>query len=131
MFKNKACMYLRLSKDDGMSIESNSIINQRELTLLDASGYMARAAFIMDRIMHKIGLYGKSFIPLMMGFGCSVPAIMATRTIENRNSRMITILVTSFISCSARLPVYILLIGTFFAKYQALVMDTTCCEGEI
>ena len=92
------------------------------MTLLDASGYMARAAFIMDRIMHKIGLHGKSFIPLMMGFGCSVPAIMATRTIENRNSRMITILVTSFISCSARLPVYILLIGTFFAKYQALVM---------
>ncbi len=92
------------------------------MTLLDASGYMARASFIMDKLMHKIGLHGKSFIPLMMGFGCSVPAIMATRTIENRNSRMITILISSFMSCSARLPVYILIIGLFFAKYQALVM---------
>jgi len=92
------------------------------MTILDASGYMARAAFIMDRLMHKIGLHGKSFIPLMMGFGCSVPAMMATRTIENRSSRMITIFVTSFVSCSARLPVYILLIGTFFASHKALVM---------
>lgn len=101
------------------------------MTILDASGYMARAAFIMDRLMHKIGLHGKSFIPLMMGFGCSVPAIMATRTIENRNSRMITIFITSFISCSARLPVYILIIGTFFAQYQALVMFAVYFSGII
>lgn len=92
------------------------------MTLLDASGYMARAAFIMDKLMHKIGLHGKSFIPMMMGFGCTVPAIMATRIIENRNSRIITILVTSFMSCSARLPVYILFVGTFFPQNQALAM---------
>ena len=92
------------------------------MTLLDATGYMARAAFIMDKLMHKIGLHGQSFIPLMMGFGCNVPAIMATRTIENRNSRMITIMIASLISCSARLPIYILLVGTFFADYQSLVL---------
>ena len=92
------------------------------MTLLDASGYMSRATFIMDRLMHKIGLHGKSFIPMMMGFGCSVPAIMATRIIEDKRSRMITILITSFISCSARLPVYVLFVGIFFAKYQALAM---------
>ena len=92
------------------------------MTLLDATGYMARAAFIMDKLMHKIGLHGHSFIPLMMGFGCNVPAIMATRTIENRNSRMITIMISSLISCSARLPIFILLVGTFFTEYQALVL---------
>ncbi|MDR0830281.1 MAG: ferrous iron transport protein B [Prevotellaceae bacterium] len=92
------------------------------MTLLDASGYMARAAFIMDKVMHKIGLHGHSFIPLMMGFGCNVPAIMATRTIENRNNRMVTILVSSFMSCTARLPIFILLVGAFFAKYQALAL---------
>ncbi|MBD5163911.1 MAG: ferrous iron transport protein B, partial [Bacteroidales bacterium] len=85
------------------------------------SGYMARAAFIMDKVMHRIGLHGKSFIPLVMGFGCNVPAIMATRAIESRSSRIITILINPFMSCSARLPIYVLLVGTFFSAHAALV----------
>jgi len=84
------------------------------ISLLEDTGYMARAAFIMDKLMHTIGLHGKSFIPLVMGFGCNVPAIMASRTIENRNNRLVTILITPFMSCSARLPVYILILGAFF-----------------
>ena len=91
------------------------------ISFMEDSGYMARAAFIMDRLMHKIGLHGKSFIPLVMGFGCNVPAIMAARAIESRSSRIITILITPFMSCSARLPVYVLLIGTFFEAEAALV----------
>ena len=92
------------------------------IAFMEDSGYLARAAFIMDRIMHRIGLHGKSFIPLIMGFGCNVPAIMATRTIESRSSRLITILITPFMSCSARLPIYILLTGTFFSAHAGLVM---------
>jgi len=92
------------------------------ISLMEDSGYMARAAFIMDRIMHKMGLHGKSFIPLIMGFGCSVPAVLSTRTIENRNSRMITMLVTPLMSCSARLPVYLILAGAFFPNYAGLVL---------
>lgn len=92
------------------------------ISLMEDSGYMARAAFIMDRLMHKMGLHGKSFIPMLMGFGCNVPAIMATRTIESRSSRMITILVTPFMSCSARLPVLVLFAGAFFPKHAALVL---------
>lgn len=84
------------------------------ISFMEDSGYLARAAFIMDRVMHRTGLHGKSFIPLIMGFGCNVPAIMACRTIESRSSRLITILITPFMSCSARLPVYILLAGAFF-----------------
>lgn len=91
------------------------------ISFMEDSGYMARAAFIMDRLMHRIGLHGKSFIPLVMGFGCNVPAIMASRAIESRSSRLITILITPFMSCSARLPVYVLLIGTFFEARAALV----------
>ena len=91
------------------------------ISFMEDSGYMARAAFIMDRLMHKIGLHGKSFIPLIMGFGCNVPAIMATRAIESRSSRIITIMINPFMSCSARLPVYVLLIGAFFSHYAALV----------
>ena len=92
------------------------------ISLMEDSGYMARAAFIMDRLMHKMGLHGKSFIPMLMGFGCNVPAIMATRTIESRSSRIITILVTPFMSCSARLPVMVLFAGAFFPKHAALVL---------
>lgn len=92
------------------------------ISLMEDSGYMARAAFIMDKLMHKIGLHGKSFIPLIMGFGCNVPAIMATRTIENRKSRLITMLITPLMSCSARLPVYVLLISAFFPIYSGLVL---------
>lgn len=100
------------------------------ISFMEDSGYMARAAFIMDKIMHKMGLHGKSFIPLIMGFGCNVPAVMATRTIENRRSRLITILVLPLISCSARLPIYIMIIGTFFAvKYQSLVMISLYAIG--
>lgn len=99
----------------------NILILYLFISFMEDSGYMARAAFIMDKIMHKIGLHGKSFIPLVMGFGCNVPAIMATRTIESRSSRLITILIDPFISCSARIPIYILLVGTFFPRYASLV----------
>ena len=93
------------------------------ISFMEDSGYMARAAFIMDRVMHKIGLHGKSFIPLLMGYGCNVPAIMATRTIESRRSRIITMMVLPFMSCQARLPIYIMIVGTFFAvEYQSLVL---------
>jgi ferrous iron transport protein B len=86
------------------------------------SGYMARAAFIMDKLMYNIGLQGKSFIPLLLGFGCTVPAIMATRTIEDRKDRLLTILVNPFISCGARLPVYILLAGAFFGRQAGTII---------
>ncbi len=92
------------------------------ISIMEDSGYMARAAFIMDKLMHGMGLHGKSFIPMIMGFGCNVPAIMATRTIESRNSRLITMLVLPFMSCSARLPIYIMIIGAFFASYQSVIM---------
>ena len=92
------------------------------ISLLEDSGYMARAAFIMDRLMHRMGLHGKSFIPMIMGFGCNVPAIMATRTIESRKSRLLTILVIPFMSCSGRLPVYILLTAAFFPHKAGLVL---------
>ncbi|MBE6251626.1 MAG: ferrous iron transport protein B [Bacteroidales bacterium] len=92
------------------------------ISLLEDSGYMARAAFIMDRLMHKIGLHGKSFIPMIMGFGCNVPAVMATRTIESRRSRLITMLVIPFMSCAGRLPVYLLLAGAFFPRRAGLVL---------
>lgn len=89
------------------------------IAVLEDSGYMARAAFIMDRIMNKVGLHGKSFIPLLLGFGCSVPAIMGSRTLENPRDRLVTILVTPFMSCSARLPVYTLLCAAFFSEAAA------------
>jgi len=92
------------------------------ISLMEDTGYMARTAFIMDRLMHKIGLHGKSFIPMLMGFGCNVPAIMATRTLESRKDRVITMLIIPFMSCSARLPVYVLLTSAFFVKYQGAVM---------
>jgi len=92
------------------------------ISLMEDSGYMARAAFIMDKIMHKMGLHGKSFIPLIMGFGCNVPAIIASRTIENRKSRLITMLVNPLMSCSARLPIYLLLVGAFFPNNASLVL---------
>jgi len=92
------------------------------ISFMEDSGYMARASFIMDRIMHKMGLHGKSFIPMLMGFGCGVPAIMATRTLENRKDRILTMLAIPFMSCSARLPVYVLLISAFFTKCQGLIL---------
>lgn len=92
------------------------------ISLLEDSGYMARAAFIMDKIMHRMGLHGKSFIPLIMGFGCNVPAIMASRMIEDRKCRLITMLVNPFMSCSARLPIYLVLIGAFFPNSGSLVL---------
>ncbi len=92
------------------------------ISVLEDSGYMARAAFLMDRLMHSLGLHGKSFIPLIMGFGCGVPAIMATRTLESRRDRLLTILITPLMSCSARLPVYILFAGTFFAAQAGNVI---------
>ena len=100
------------------------------ISLMEDSGYMARAAFIMDRLMHKMGLHGKSFIPLVMGFGCNVPAIMATRTIESRRSRIITMMILPFMSCSARLPIYIMITGMFFSvQYQSLVMLSLYAVG--
>ena len=102
------------------------------ISFMEDSGYMARAAFIMDKLMHKMGLHGKSFIPLIMGFGCNVPAVMATRTIESRRSRLITMLVLPMMSCSARLPIYIMIIGTFFAaQYRSTLMISLYVVGII
>ena len=92
------------------------------ISFFEDSGYLARAAFIMDKVMHRMGVHGKSFIPMVMGFGCNVPAVMATRTIECRTSRIITIMVVPFMSCSARLPIYMMIIGTFFAQYAGTVL---------
>ena len=92
------------------------------ISILEDSGYVARAAFIMDKIMHRMGLHGKSFIPLIMGFGCNVPAIMATRTIEDRKSRLITMLVNPLMSCSARLPIYLVMIGAFFPNCASFML---------
>ena len=100
----------------------NILILYLFISFMEDSGYMARAAFIMDKLMHRIGLHGKSFIPLIMGFGCNVPAIMATRTIESRSSRLITIMINPFMSCGARLPIYVLLTGAFFPEHASLVM---------
>ena len=102
------------------------------ISFMEDSGYMARAAFIMDKVMHRMGLHGKSFIPLIMGFGCNVPAMMATRTIESRRSRLITMLILPFMSCSARLPIYIMIIGSVFApRYQSTVMISLYVVGII
>ena len=92
------------------------------ISLLEDSGYMARAAFIVDKLMHRIGLHGKSFIPMVMGFGCNVPAIMATRTIESRKSRLVTIAIIPFMSCAGRLPIFVLLAGAFFPRHAALAL---------
>lgn len=92
------------------------------ISLLEGSGYMARAAFIMDNIMHRFGLHGRSFIPMIMGFGCNVPAILATRSMRSRGDRILTMLIIPFMSCSARLPVYILIISAFFQKYEAWIL---------
>ena len=100
------------------------------ISFMEDSGYMARAAFIMDKLMHRMGLHGKSFIPLVMGFGCNVPAIMATRTIESRRSRLITMMILPFMSCSARLPIYIMIVGTFFAaQWRSTVLVSLYAIG--
>lgn len=99
----------------------NILILYAFISFMEDSGYMARVAFIMDKLMHRMGLHGKSFIPLVMGFGCNVPAIMSTRIIESKSSRLITILINPFISCSARIPIYVLLVGAFFPTYGAWV----------
>lgn len=99
------------------------------ISFMEDSGYMARAAFIMDKIMHKMGLHGKSFIPLIMGFGCNVPAIMASRIIESRQSRLVTILINPLISCSARLPIYLVMIGAFFPSKASLVLLSIYVTG--
>lgn len=99
----------------------NILILYAFISFMEDSGYMARVAFIMDKLMHRMGLHGKSFIPLVMGFGCNVPAIMSTRIIESKSSRLITILINPFISCSARIPIYVLLVGAFFPDYGAWV----------
>ena len=100
------------------------------ISLMEDSGYMSRAAFIMDKLMHRMGLHGKSFIPLVMGFGCNVPAVMATRTIESRRSRLITMMILPFMSCSARLPIYIMITGTFIAaQYRSLAMISLYAIG--
>lgn len=109
----------------------NILILYLFISLMEDSGYMARAAFIMDKLMHLAGLHGKSFIPLVMGFGCNVPAIMATRTIESHSSRLITILINPFMSCSARLPVFILLAGTFFPEHAGLALFSIYLFGGV
>lgn len=109
----------------------NILILYAFISFMEDSGYMARVAFIMDKLMHKMGLHGKSFIPLVMGFGCNVPAIMSTRIIESKSSRLITILINPFISCSARIPIYVLLAGAFFPKYGAWVFTGLYALGVI
>ena len=100
------------------------------ISFMEDSGYMSRAAFIMDKLMHRMGLHGKSFIPLVMGFGCNVPAVMATRTIESRRSRLITMMILPFMSCSARLPIYIMIVGTFFApQWRSTVLVSLYAIG--
>ena len=101
------------------------------ISLFEDTGYMARAAFIMDKVMHTVGLHGKSFIPMIMGFGCNIPAIMTARTLENRTDRMLTILINPLISCSARLPVYILLAGAFFGRRAGTVIFSVYMSGII
>lgn len=101
------------------------------ISILEDTGYMARAAFIMDKLMHRIGLHGKSFIPMLIGFGCNVPAIMTARAIEDKRDRALTMLMIPFMSCSARLPVYLLFVGAFFARYKALVLMGIYVSGII
>ena len=101
------------------------------ISILEDTGYMARAAFIMDKLMHRMGLHGKSFIPYIIGFGCSVPAVMATRTLENRKDRILTIITVPFMSCSARLPLYTLIISAFFVKYKGLVLTSVYLLGVV
>ncbi len=105
-----------------LSFLPNIVIMFFFLSLLEDSGYMSRAAFIMDKIMHLVGLHGRSFVPMLIGFGCNVPAIMAAKSIENKKDRTLTMLMIPFMSCSARLPVYMLFVSAFFSKYKALVM---------
>ena len=109
----------------------NILILYLFISFMEDSGYMARAAFIMDKLMHRMGLHGKSFIPMLMGFGCNVPAIMATRTIEDRKSRLLTMLVIPMMSCSARIPTYIILIGAFFSRHAALILTGLYALGMI
>ena len=101
------------------------------ISLMEDTGYMARTAFIMDKVMHRVGLHGKSFIPLLMGFGCNVPAVMATRTIESKRDRLITMMIIPFMSCSARLPVYALFISAFFAQYRSGILFLLYFTGVI
>lgn len=109
----------------------NILILYLFISLMEDTGYMARASFIMDKLMHRMGLHGKSFVPLIMGFGCNVPAIMGTRTIESRSNRMITMLIIPFMSCNARIPVYVLLIGTFFSAHAGWMMFAIYFTGII
>jgi ferrous iron transport protein B len=101
------------------------------ISLMEDTGYMSRVAFLMDRLMHKIGLHGKSFVPMIMGFGCGVPAIMATRTLEAKKDRLLTMLIIPFMTCSARMPVYILLVGTFFPDNSVLIICLLYALGVI
>ena len=101
------------------------------IAILEDCGYMARAAFVMDRVMHKIGLHGRSFIPMILGFGCNIPGIMACRTIENPKDRLTTILINPFMSCGARLPIFVLLAGAFFTAHQGLVVFSMYIIGII
>ena len=109
----------------------NILILYLFISFMEDSGYMARAAFIMDKLMHRMGLHGKSFIPMIMGFGCNVPAIMATRTIEDRKSRLLTMLVIPMMSCSARIPVYVILVSAFFSHYAAVILTGLYMLGMI
>ena len=101
------------------------------ITLLEASGYMARAAFVMDRAMHAMGLHGKSFIPMLLGFGCNVPAIYATRTLENPRDKALTALLVPLMSCGARLPVYVVFVGALFAAHAGTVIWSLGCAALI
>ena len=105
-----------------LSFLPNIIILFFFISIMEDTGYMARVAFLMDKLMHKVGLHGKSFVPMLVGFGCNVPAIMAARNIDNKKDRTLTMLMIPFMSCGARLPVYLLFVGAFFPNHKALVM---------
>lgn len=112
-----------------LSFLPNIIILFFFISLMEDTGYMARVAFLMDRLMHRVGLHGKSFVPMLVGFGCNVPAIMAARNIDNKKDRTLTMLMIPFMSCGARLPVYLLFVGAFFPKHKALVMMSLYLVG--
>ena len=101
------------------------------LSILEDSGYMARVAFVMDKLLRKIGLSGRSFVPMLIGFGCTVPAVMSSRTLASERDRKMTIMLTPFISCSAKIPIYAVFTAAFFEKYQALVMIALYVGGMV
>ena len=123
--------HIRRRGQASLSSLPNILILYFFISILEDSGYLARAAMLADPLFDRLGLHGKSFIPMLMGYGCNVPAVMATRTIENPKSRMITMLVTPMISCSARIPVYVVFAGAFFPQNAPPSCSAFTCSGQV